>query len=774
MKLESFNLSWVAKAMLLTAAAGVGLGLSAGRLLAATNYEAYTFSHFAGSIGGPGYADGTGSVGRFSSPSAVALDSSGNIYVADTYNDTIRKVTPAGVVTTLAGVAGYSGTNDGTGSAARFSLPSGVAVDSSGNVYVADSGNDTIRKITPAGVVTTLAGLAGVQGSTNATGSAARFNNPFGVAVDSTGNVYVGDAGNNTIRKITPGGVVTTLAGLAGVAGSVNGTNTTARFNAPFGVAVDSSGTVYVADSGNQTIRKITPAGVVTNLAGLARTAGSADGTNSTARFNTPSGVAVDSSGTVYVADTDNDTIRKITPTGVVTTLAGLAKSFGSIDGTNKTARFYNPYGVAVDSSGTVYVADYYSFAIRKVTSAGVVTTLAGLAVSFGSVDATGIAARFDSPYGVAVDGSANVYVADTFNMTIRKITPAGVVTTLAGLAGAFGSTDGTTNVARFYDPFGVAVDGPGNIYVADTGNHTIRKITPTGMVSTLAGLAGASGTNDGTGSAVRFNGPSGVAADSSGNVYVADTGNQTIRKITPAGVVTTLAGLAGTFGSADGTNSAARFNAPFGVTVDSSGNVYVGDSGNATIRKITPTGVVTTLAGLVGALGGDDGTNSAARFEYPRGVAVDSSGNVYVADYYNHTIRKVTPAGLVTTLAGLAQAYGSDDGTGSAARFYFPDGVAVDSSGNVYVAEINNCDIRKGIPASSPSPLPLLSGAVANNQIVIGWPTNYAGFILQSSTDLNPAATWTNVTSNPPVLGSQFVVTHPISGAAQFFRLRK
>ena len=230
---------------------------------------------------------------------------------------------------------------------------------------------------------------------------------------------------------------------------------------------------------------------------------------------------------------------------------------------------------------------------------------------------------------------------------------------------------DGTGSAARFYFPNGVAVDSAGNVYVADTNNYTIRKITPSGVVSTLAGLAGSPGSADGTGSAARFNDPYGVAVDSAGNVYVADTGNNTIRKITPSGVVSTLAGLAGSIGSADGTGSAARFFQPYGVAVDSAGNVYVADTNNNTIRKITPSGVVSTLAGLAGSFGSADGTGSAARFYYPEGVAVDSAGNVYVADTGNDTIRKITPSGVVSTLAGLAGSIGSADGTGSAARFY-------------------------------------------------------------------------------------------------------
>jgi len=275
------------------------------------------------------------------------------------------------------------------------------------------------------------------------------------------------------------------------------------------------------------------------------------------------------------------------------------------------------------------------------------------------------------------VDSAGNVYVADTFNHAIRKMAPAGVVTTLAGLAGSWGSTDGTGSDARFMRPMGVAVDSTGNVYAADTFNQTIRKVTPEGVTTTLAGLAGSNGSADGTGSAARFAQPFGVACDAAGNVYVADGLNHTIRKVTPAGVVTTLAGLAGDRGSADGTGTA-RFDVPSSVTVDSADNVYVSDLRNQTIRKVTPAGVVTTLAGLAGVPGGADGTGNHARFNRPFGVAVDSTGNVYVAEESNHTVRKVTPAGVVTTLAGLAGSYGSADGTGSAARFYGPEGMAV------------------------------------------------------------------------------------------------
>jgi sugar lactone lactonase YvrE len=423
-----------------------------------------------------GSVDGTGPAARFDSPSGVAVDGAGNLYVADTSNDTIRKVTPAGVVTTLAG-AGTVGSADGTGAAAQFHFPSGVAVDSAGNLYVTDSSNSTIRKVTPAGVVTTLAGAVGVAGSADGVGSTARFFDPQGVAVDSAGNFYVADVGGDTLRKVTPAGVVTTLAGAPGIVGSADGTGPAARFHSPVGVAVDSAGNLYVTDLGNSTIRKVTPAGVVTTLAGAAGMLGSVDGTGAAARFNALQGVAVDGAGNFYVADTNNDIIRKVTPAGVVTTLAGAAGMLGSTDGTGAAARFHFPQGVAVDSAGNLYVTDSGASTIRKVTPAGVVTTLAGAAGMVGSADGTGAAARFSGPRGVAVDSAGNLYIADTSNSTIRKITPTGITTTIGGVVGVTGVVLGTS--PRFEFPGGVAIVGD-SLVVSDANailllEHVVR-----------------------------------------------------------------------------------------------------------------------------------------------------------------------------------------------------------------------------------------------------------------------------------------------------------
>lgn len=315
----------------------------------------------------------------------------------------------------------------------------------------------------------------------------------------------------------------------------------------------------------------------------------------------------------------------------IVTTLAGSTSGFA--DGAGAEAQFNFPVGVATDASGNVYVSDTNNHKIRKITPDGVVSTFAGS--TQGYADDTGDAAQFNKPTGVATDATGNLYLGDLFNYSIRKITQAAEVSTLAGSTNGY--VDGPSNVAQFSAPWGVATDAAGNVYVADISNDNIRKITPEGVVSTLAGLL--QGFADGIGTQAKFCQPRGVATDTAGNVYVADTCNGKIRKITPAGEVSTLAGS--TLGFADGIGAVAQFNRPFGLTTDAPGNVYVADTFNNKIRKITPEGLVSTLAGSTAGFA--DGTEATAKFYFPNSVATDAAGNIYVADRNNHKIRKIT-----------------------------------------------------------------------------------------------------------------------------------
>ena len=674
----------------------------------------YSFSTLAGTPNLPGASDGAPVSASFSYPYGVSVDSAGNLYIADTANHTIRKITPNATVSTLAGSTNNLGATDGAGDVAKFNSPTGIAVDRSGNVYVSDRENHTIRKISPAGQVSTLAGSPGNSGSADGTGSAARFYFPTGLAVDSSGNIFVADSGNLTIRKITTGGQVTTLAGSTGRSGSVDGTGNAALFIFPFGVATDATGNVFVSDRSARTVRKINTAGEVTTLAGAAsNAAGSTDGTGSGARFNNPGCLTVDSSGNLYLADTNNHTIRRITSSGVVTTWAGDPPFSGSENGPGNQALFSFPIGIALDSTGTVFVADTNNSTIRKITSSAVVSTLAGKPKVYGSTDGSGRSVQFNFPESTAVDNAGNVYVADRDNHTIRKISRNGIVTTLAGSAGVSGAADGIGTNARFNFPFRVVIDAAGNLLVSDTYNHTIRKVTSTGLVTTLAGSAGNAGATDGAGSEARFRFPDGLAVDAAGNVLVADTYNQTIRKVTGAGLVTTLAGSAGIVGATDGAGADARFRYPGGLALDPAGNVFVADTDNHTIRKITSGGLVTTFAGQAATSGSTDGSSTTARFTFPYGVAVDQTGNVFVADTYNHTIRKLSPFGDATTLAGSPGSTGSTDALGSVARFYYPTGLSVDSTGTIYVADILNHTIRK---ISTAGAVTTLAGTTRNN----------------------------------------------------------
>jgi len=339
--------------------------------------------------------------------------------------------------------------------------------------------------------------------------------------------------------------------------------------------------------------------------------------------------------------------------------------------------------------------------------------TIAGSAEEPGSADGSGADARFSQPMGIAIDEADNVYIADTANQTIRRMSPNGrkwIVTTIAGRPGLRGSADGTNGAARFNEPAGIALGKAGALFVVDSLNHTIRKIARSGtnwVVTTIAGLAGTNGFRDGTNHIARFNGPLGIAADRSDTLYVADTLNQTIREIKPIGtnwVVKTIAGSPLHPGKTDGVWLAAQFNQPTGVASDTSGNVYVADSMNSTIRQLRPFGsnwMTRTIAGFALLSGSTDGANFWARFAAPSGISIDNSNNLYVTDFGNHTIRKISPVGtnwIVSTWGGSAGASGTNEASGIYARFNSPRAIAVSTTGtNYYVADTLNQTIREG-----------------------------------------------------------------------------
>jgi sugar lactone lactonase YvrE/Leucine-rich repeat (LRR) protein len=690
---------------------GLGTGSFAGFTFTATP----RVSSFAGQLTG-GFLDAVGGAAQFVNPNGIGVDASGNIYVAEQNNHRIRKITATGVVTTFAG-SGVAGFANNTGILAQFSSPSGVACDAAGNVFIADEGNHCIRMITPGGVVTTLAGLGGTSGFADGTGTVARFNNPARLCIDAAGNLYVPDASNHRIRRVTPGGVVTTIAG-SGTAASVDGTGVAAQFNSPTGTAVDAAGNVYVAESSGNRIRKISPAGVVTTLAGNG-TGSSVDGTGAAATVNTPVGLATDAAGMLYIIESASNRVRTISQSGVVTTFAGTGVA-GLTDGTLTASQFAWMRGAVADAAGNLYITDTGNNTIRKISIvAPVVTsflptnaypmqavTITGTdffgvtQVRFGGVSAAWFEAvsptqiRAVVPFG-AISGSVTVTNSvgmGTFAGFVLAATPQ--VSTLAG-DGAANFRDAVGAGAQFNFIRGLVSDGAGgNIYVADNANNRIRKIVvATGVVTTLAG-SGVAGFLDGTGTAAQFNNPNALWFDGAGSLYATDYINNRIRRINVAtGAVTTFAGT-GAAGFVNGAAASAQFNSPQYITGDGAGNLYVSEWGNHAIRKIViATGAVSTLAGT-GASGFADGAGATAQFAAPCGVASDGV-NVYVADDVNHRIRKIVIAtGVVSTLAGTGVG-GFADGAGAVAQFQLPWGIVYDGNGNLFVADRLNHRIR-------------------------------------------------------------------------------
>src|ERR1700690_1442983 len=480
----------------------------------------------------------------------------------------------------------------------------------------------------------------------------------------------------------------------------------------PAEVAVDASGNVYFGSA--NFVFKLDGSGILTTGAGTGKSGFSGDGgPDTSARINYPQGVAVDPAGNVYIADTYNRVIRKVTAeSGIITTVAGTGASFGYLgDGGPAAQAWLNrPFGVALDSSSNLYIADYGNLVIRKVTN-GTISTVAGnnaLQPGYSGDGASAILAQLNYPRGVAVDSSGNLYIADTGNSRIREVTN-GTITTVAGNGTAGYTGDGiTATLAEINRPDGVAVVG-GNLYIADTSNSRVRKVA-SGTITTVAGNGVSGDTGDGgTATSAELSTPAGVAVDGSGNLYIADGQNCRIRKVAGGNIATVAGGAGGGevgggfwgYAGDGGPASLAELYQRGSVAVDAAGNLYIADTYNYVIRKVTVgTGVITTVAGT-GKYGysGDAGQATLATMKECYGVAVDTAGSIYIADTGNNVIRKVTVAtGVITTVAGNGTAfYSGDGGLATSATLDQPYGVAVDALGQIYIADTGNNVIRGG-----------------------------------------------------------------------------
>ncbi len=654
-------------------------------------------------------------------PYGVAVDSAGNVYIASYSQHRVFKVNTSGTILVVAGsgAQGYSGDGvAGGAAAATLYHPYAVSVDSTGNVYIDDQFNCVIRKVDSTNTITTIAGTPQSCGYSGDGGkaTAAQLYYPAGVVVDSAGNLFIGDNNNCAVRRVVLStNTISTYAGshTCGYSGD-GGAATSAQLSSVAGVAVDSSSNLFIADYGNCVIREVVKSTQKINTVAGNHTCGySGDGASAVnAEMNQVFALSV-SGTTVTFADYYNQRIRQFTVGGNINTIAGNGTPCSGTcgeGGSATSAELYYPVGVAGASSGTFYIGNNANYVVDSFTVGGNLNLFAGNHNNTNETLLTGAPANgviLYYPFQIADDSSGNVYVADSQNHMVREdVKSTSLVNFFAG-NGTFGYTGdgGQATNAELTNPLGVAKDSLGNVYIADTNNCLVRKVNPAGVISTFAGfvLGGTSprcgfAGDGGSATAAELYNPYGLAIDSKNNVYIADTSNNVVRKVTSTGISSTIAGIGGISGySGDGglaTN--ALLSQPQAVAVDSAGNVFIADYANCRVREVSAVNsIITTVAGngYCGFTG--DGPAVTEGLAYPQGLAVDANDNLFISDY-TERIRWVNPTGLMTTIAGNGVAgFQGDGGPATAAQMYEPTGVALDPSGNILFSDYNNLRVR-------------------------------------------------------------------------------
>ena len=701
----------------------------------------------------------------------LTLDSAGNLYAADYQNHVVVRITPNGTASIVAGngIAAFSG--DG-GAAVNASLnhPQSVAVDRSGNLYIADTFNNRIRRVSAAdGTITTICCNGFGYDGDGGPALNALVELPSTLVIDSSGNLFFYDFGNARIRKITSSGQISTVAGNGKMGYSGEGAATSVATDVINQMAVDSSGNLYFGDQEHH-VRKLTPAGQTVLVAGNGQAGFSGDNAPAvSAMLKEPDGLAVDSAGYVYIADFNNGRIRAITPSGTIVTYAGSGNIEDSGDNGPALQAGMNPIALAVGSSGFLYLADFSTSVIRRIDTGMTITTIAGNGAYRSAPDGTpAINAFFDHPQGLAFDSVGNLFVADFDSERIRKVTSSGVFSTVAG-AGAPGCCDdgGPATQALLSQPNSVAVDAQNNIYFTDSDNHRVRRIgAADGKITTVAGAGsfstgGSFDGDNGPATLAHLNTPSGLAFDSSGNLYIADTENHVIRRVGTDGTISTIAGTPQKPGfSGDlGLATKALLNEPYGLAIDAAGNIYIADASNNCIRVVSSGGVISTFAGNPPKAGfsGDGGPAKGASMNYPVGLTFDGGGNLYILENGGNRIRQVTPAGIITTIAGSGIAgFSGDGGPSTSAQVNSPYGSMAYLKGTLYFTDTNNQRVRAislagtNAPALSVSPASLsftaVSSGAATNQVKALVSSSPAGLPVQVSATTTSGGAWLQV----------------------------
>jgi trimeric autotransporter adhesin len=718
------------------------------------NAQQYVLSTFAGGV--PPATPATATEASIFPPSGVAVDSNGNVFFSSA--ECVFRIDPSGTMTRVAGNSRSGFTGDGgpalnaqiaVGSAAHSS-PGSLTIDGSGNLYTAELENYRVRKISTSGIITTIAGRGHPQPDGDggpAVSAAIGF--PTNVAVDGSGNVFIADQGYGLVRKVSTSGIITTVAG-GGTAAGTNGAQATSIDITPMGVAVDASGDLFISGFGHNRILKVAPSGVVAIVAGTGTAGFSGDGGPATAaQISQPTRMALDSAGNLYFVDARNSRVRSVSTGGTITTVAGGGTTFPADSIPATQAGLPGIDAIAVDAQGNLYLAASW---IQKVTTDGIIHIIGGNGTfNFSGNGAPATAAQLWEPGDVALGVNADVMIADTENQMVRHVDSSGVITTVAGNGNCAASGDGGMAVQTpLCSPGGVAVDRSGNLFVSEPPNNRIRKVTPAGIITTVAVNGVEGSTGDGgpaTSASLAF--PLGVAVDGSGNLFIADYGNNRIRKVTANGVIGTVAGTGVMSFSGDGGPAAsAELALPTTLAVDAAGNLFIADTVNNRVRKVSTNGVISTFAGNgQTTYPGDGGQAVNAGISQPQGVALDGAGNVFISTA-GGTIYKVSGNGAIARIGGLGQGGVAISGDGvpasTAALGPAAGGLRADSAGRVYFAD-NITSVRLLSPVNQS----ILIGAVVDAASQSAIALSPGKIVVIYGVGMGPAQLLTNLPQN-------------------------
>jgi uncharacterized protein (TIGR03437 family) len=632
-------------------------------------------------------------------PSAVATDTSGNVYFVASF--CVFKLDTSGTITRIAGNArpGYSGDGGPAINAQIFAgISNGLTVDAQGNVYFSDDGR--VRRISPSGTITTVAGnSAGIYSGEGGPAVNARLSQPFGLATDGRGNLYIADS--SRVLKVAPNGIITTIAGTGKSNSSGDGgPATSAQFTDTTGLAIDPHGNLFVAEFGVGRIRKISPDGIITTFAGGGSSNSGDGGTATDVRLSQAMGLAVDHEGNLLIAELRR--IRKVSPNGIITTVAGTGVDNISGDGTAPVVA--GPRSIAIDPQGNIFFQDALQ-QIRKVSPDRVMRTVAGGGAPGAAAGGPASSAQMSFPGGITADVQGNLFIADQFASRVWKVSPDGMISAAAGNGTPGYSGDGgPATEARLRSPGSVAVDAQGNLLICDTSNYRIRKVSASGIITTTAGTGTRGHSGDG-GPATSANliAPESIIIDRQGNIFFVEEGGFYIRKISPDGIIITVAGTGAKGYSGDGgLATSAPLAYVISLATDGQGNLYLAEQDNQRVRKISAAGIITTVVGTgTAGYSGDGGPATKAQVFNPTGLVVGSDGSLYITE--SQRIRKVTPGGMISTVVGAcsAQGYSGDGGPANTAQFVQIGTMTMDAQGSLYVIDVIGMAVRRLQPTT-------------------------------------------------------------------------